>query len=228
VTRRISLPIEGATETECGGCRQRCLSTCDLFGPLLHDHAKIERHPSCLEAEREHAAMERDAADFHTASAALERVLDEQVAIESYLVAAGIESPDSVTPAGTDAPMRILEMVEDLHRLQSEEIVRQKNRAERAEEFAEQRSAEARKAEARVDWLLAHGHADEKMARDARAWRAVRDAVGDDAAFLLALPDPHGPDGITEEEGDRLEAAGERVFDAVRAALRAEDEVPRG
>lgn len=74
MTRRISLPIDGATERECGECALlyrvdderasapsygfRCRSYGSVPSPT-GDRAR--RHDACLTAEREHAAMERDA-----------------------------------------------------------------------------------------------------------------------------------------------------------------------
>jgi hypothetical protein len=63
VTRRISLPIDGATETECGACIHLDGSYCNVYALALLSRAPraIRRAPECLAAEREHAAMERDA-----------------------------------------------------------------------------------------------------------------------------------------------------------------------
>lgn len=59
---------------------------------------------------------------------------------------------------------------------------------------------------------------------DARLGAKVREAIGDDAAFLLALPEPYGAEDISDEDGDRLEDVGGRVFNAVRETLREESE----
>ncbi len=77
--RRISLPIEGATETECGGCAYAsCLPYADpmiyictrpefaFFSPdggyeTATRPSDGERLPACLAAEAEHAALVRDA-----------------------------------------------------------------------------------------------------------------------------------------------------------------------
>ncbi len=68
MSRRISLPIEGATEAECGPCRwrhgvqigTRPQYACH-FGTLDKTRGGTLRRDECITAEREHAAMERDA-----------------------------------------------------------------------------------------------------------------------------------------------------------------------
>lgn len=104
----------------------------------------------CEELRTRLSSAEEVAAHAETA-ARLERALDEMVAIEMYLVEAGIESPDAMTPAGADAPNRILGMVQDLHDAQSRDVVAQKVRAERAEDALKERREEIRKLVARVD-----------------------------------------------------------------------------
>ena len=68
MTRRITLPIEGATETECVGCQflaegRRCVMWGHRIRIRHHtdERGVPHRHPACLAAEATHAAMVRDA-----------------------------------------------------------------------------------------------------------------------------------------------------------------------
>lgn len=71
MTRRIILPIEGATEIECGGCSKRKSTRlgshmCTQFGePVARDlrvtGSAPKRLPACIQAEASHAALVRDA-----------------------------------------------------------------------------------------------------------------------------------------------------------------------
>lgn len=56
--------------------------------------------------------------------------------------------------------------------------------------------------------------------RDRAMGRAIRQALGEDAAFLASLPDPGGFVRLSEEDWTRVEGIGDRVFVAVRKALR--------
>lgn len=55
-----------------------------------------------------------------------------------------------------------------------------------------------------------------------RVGAAVMRAIGDDAGFLLSLPEPYGAEVPPDDDLDRMEACGDRVFVAIRAALRGE------
>jgi hypothetical protein len=69
MTRRIMLPIEGATDTHCGGCPHPALTdesvslTCELFADVIANHYSEppKRLPACLAAEAAAARVERDA-----------------------------------------------------------------------------------------------------------------------------------------------------------------------
>lgn len=76
---------------------------------LLLENAELRRHAEGFQQQRDTAL-----AEIAVAAARVDALLDEQVAIEQRIVDAGIESPDALTPAGTDVPNRILGMVEDL------------------------------------------------------------------------------------------------------------------
>jgi hypothetical protein len=63
MTRRIALPIEGATETRCYDDKRTCplmlAGECAAFGAF--GAVAGERLPSCTQAEASHAALVRDA-----------------------------------------------------------------------------------------------------------------------------------------------------------------------
>ena len=79
MTRRISLPIGGfgTSDHDCGDCRalyspRRDMQhdewhgwRCRVYGPIESPPGDGQlRHPLCLTAEREHAAMVRDAREW--------------------------------------------------------------------------------------------------------------------------------------------------------------------
>jgi hypothetical protein len=66
MTRAIRLPLaEDTTVVYCGSCQglDPYESTCEVFAEELiaSDTDRILRHPECTDAEREQAAIERDA-----------------------------------------------------------------------------------------------------------------------------------------------------------------------
>jgi hypothetical protein len=126
----------------------------DPFAPVL-DGAVEDDIRALLGMVRE-----RDA-EIASMAVDLDRVLDEQVSIEMYLAQAGIEAPESVTPSGADRYGRILEMVEDLHRKQSEDVAAQMIRADEAAEKAARHARDEATANARVDRLLVMAEAAE-------------------------------------------------------------------